>query len=492
MKVYAPIVLSLVVSLLVASVPAEAAKPTMVRCEATLVSAEGARTTLSGWGAEEVGARAAALAATRIVADQDLVAQLGVGMLLQDAERGAVAEARLLATDAASPLRVPGFSLEEGACETVPAPKSKTGYRAAWGDGEAVGRGEPAVAVEAARRRACLAPYVAAFTEAMAASGQAAIEDKVEILGTGADRAVEALRRCYAEGVPTLEADPEGSARIASGTWRCDAVEPGREGMGPVAVGWGRTAERAGEDALRRAAHARTVRGLGMALEGAATASPEMVQSVIAAGLSEVADLVSFSDAVDLAYLVCGEVAADATPSWMPVSPERLAHCSEDVAAFPMTPATGGADSATHEALCQERVWGVLAEVQEAVRKTEPPMRSMVMANGWSILDLCEASCLARTTTGDGFAYQPVLGTLDRTSKEAMIASIEEAIRAKDIDGLSAVMTGMHLARMRRVFLRDPDRFWEGSEEMLAPGVLEEMLTWMEYEGALFPLPGGS
>ncbi|MBW2258690.1 MAG: hypothetical protein JRI25_29455 [Deltaproteobacteria bacterium] len=214
-----------------------------------------------------------------------------------------------------------------------------------------------------------------------------------------------------------------------------------------------------------------------MALEGAATASPEMVQSVIAAGLSEVADLVSFSDAVDLAYLVCGEVAADATPSWMPVSPERLAHCSEDVAAFPMTPATGGADSATHEALCQERVWGVLAEVQEAVRKTEPPMRSMVMANGWSILDLCEASCLARTTTGEGFGYQPVLGTLDRTSKEAMIASIEEAIRAKDIDGLSAVMTGMHLARMRRVFLRDPDRFWEGSEEMLAPGVLEEMLT---------------
>jgi len=489
-------------TLLGAALPATAdpAAPALVRCDQTLTTVDGTELPYSSWGASEGAAREQAGRVARLLALLHFDPDLLNGMMFGETERAA---ARLTALREATPtaeLRVPGYALTAGACTPVPLPEAPAGsdWTATWtAPGESTARPstwhDPATAVEASRRRTCVAAYEQAYMAMFEAVAHVELEQKASFSDEGIVGVLQTLADCYAGTAPALVAAEVPAGAAAPGLHECSYWAPGGEALVPVAVGWGAPLDVAAEMAQQEAAYAIHERGLAMGFEAVARASAEQKMSLLAAGITDAMRMTASTEAIGRSHLRCRslEIPATGTLRWTPGDPRTAAECGLDQPPPPEIAydQPGGLAPAQH-ALCAGRLLTSVGMVQEAVRNAAPEQVDPLTAAGWGIVHRCEASCLADTRPdGATGTPVPVPGLPDRSTAEAAADLLDRAVEQRDLDLLMLLCPMMDDPRLRDQVAGDADGFWNELTTAREKGQFQQMLVWKDVDGVWTLVP---
>jgi hypothetical protein len=214
---------------------------TLVRCTATARHRQGELSAQAFAADFEAGKVAAAEQAW-------LEAELHQASTLWGAQAAGGAEweaelARWGSVDASDPPRIPGVQVRSGACERIELPRHAGAWKATWGK-VTVTADQPWTALEAARRRACVAPWEEGLGDPVAAR-----DELIRCLGAEAS-------------VPAVSRESLAGPTQAAPAFICATPEGD--------LGGGTSLYQAREDALRARVEAETRAALAASLKGQA------------------------------------------------------------------------------------------------------------------------------------------------------------------------------------------------------------------------------
>lgn len=465
---------ALALALLFAGVHAEAAPARVERCEVRLHLEAGA-VDLAGHGATPEAAWRSAERVAASVAAIAAHAEL-LGGLVTDPERALARYLDRLDVLGSDLGPAPGYRVERGTCARLRLPRNPEGHAwsVAWRDGDtAILRDDPAVATEAARRRACFGAFQ---REAHAAFAHLESDAPWRDVVTPLRDARDALLRCVAAPTPTPRPavaplpDPE-----ASGVWACH--RPRRhEGAWTLSPGFGATVEEAREAALMRDALVVTRRATGAAM--ARLLGPPDPE-----GLREVVDplrtLVVGSDVAEQNLLLCA-VAPPAPLDFAWTPPES---CGPGEAPISLQASAPALERLAGERCDQVLHGGVAAT---AARLVGARRRDGVLAlQGLGTALQCAASCSTDLRTR-GWTPVPAVrpGDVDRTTADRAAAALETALALRDLPSFGAVTGGVMLHPLYvRAERDDPESFWGSLLEVVREGRLSEIARWEHVAG---------
>jgi hypothetical protein len=340
---------------------------------------------------------------------------------------------------------VAGATWTPGRCTDLSLPRGHA-WTATWG-AEAITRSDPAAAVEAARRRACVGGYIAGAHQAFAAIGNAAPEVKATLLRGALDEGQQGLERCVA-GKPAFAAaaePPPPAPRFRAYTCR---VAFGADDAG--GQGWGTTLDEAAEAALRADVR-QAAWSLAAAVRKIGSADPAQMAIVLSRAASDWLAPVP-GDRTERASLTCaGLGAAEGRVTWQPTEPCPVSALRD---------AEGKWDEAAAR-LCDP----VLAEV--APPKAEGPADRLALAR-WGGAAACARQCVTRAAPVPAGIPVLVPGVPDRSTREAARAVAEAAVRDRDLELATLVFPTLTDQRFQARLMADPDAGWAAIAALLA------------------------
>ncbi|MEZ4321440.1 MAG: hypothetical protein R3F61_28470 [Myxococcota bacterium] len=447
-------------------------------CSATLSSSTGSSTTVSGFGLTEDDARRAARQSARLLADQRLVIEAGLAWTTEDATY-TDRLASWVATEGTRRFAAPGWTFTIGEC-SAKAFEPADAWSARWASGsELVTRTNPADALEAARRRACFTVYQVSFMQTL----KKLDDPSVDPLGTltAWEGAWTQLSQCFAQAAPpaapTAPLGPD-----SAGPARCAAI--GADGTS-VAMGFGTTAERAAEDALRQSVIARSRSIVGQMGRARVVDAPTERSANLRALLGQMATFTGASDVVDRARLACSEVTPDKVV-WRPEG-RREQDCNlaswTERPTDPVEPANVGAFL---DQTCTLQVDPTMQIVRFSLRGAEGEKRDTLVGSAYRVGADCEAACYADAKWGTAPKPFTLAGVADRTDKRKVVASLEEAATSGGpLKGLELLPTQQDPAALGALF---SGQTWEKlkAEFKTLPNAADR---WKQLEGHWILLP---
>lgn len=445
---------------LLAAGPAHAAK--LVRCEASLERSVGA-VAVPGWGADEGTAKAAARRAAWNLAWADRWPLIAAGVVAgpEEALRREAALAERL--DAATDWTVPGYAVRDGACTTTTVTADKgVAFAARWErEDRTVVRDDPAVAVEAARRRQCWGAWSHRMVKA-AELARVAEGERFAATFPAARAATDGLIRCATRGEPVVESatgDVEGLA--TAGPVQC--ARPRKVGSAwTAAPAWGPELESAREAALQLDLGNQLRRAERGLVAIAARAEPaDRAARVEALAMDLLAGVVVATDVAEQALTICRSAApVSAKAAWVPP-----ATC----AGWP----SGGWPATTPIGLEAQREQQCAAGFRKA------------LATGWEAALACDVACRSEVVV-DGWSSDPVWrpGESPRVTAEQAEKLLAAAVGGEDFDLLGQVTGGLVFeARFAAAFKAGPSAFWESIRQAQRTGSWGELAFWEQVAG---------
>lgn len=460
-------------ALLLVYPPADAAE--IARCEVVLDLPVG-RVEVPGFGRTDTDARIHARRAAAALAAWHAHAELVAGHLV-DPEAARTRHLQLLETLDLKPVAAaPGYAASDGGCSRVglPPPRDGDAWSASWAGGPPVVRADPAIAVEAARRRVCFGSFQAALHGALTRAESGAGGGWRTIVTASAD-ARDRLIRCATEAAPHIlpahtPAPHHTGAR--DDLFQCDRLR--REGTGwTTTPGFGHALEDAREAALMRDV-------LTVAQRAAGDALAARDASAVKDALEPVRTMVVGSDPAEQASLVCvGGPRAQARFAWHPAP-----GCGTGEEARSFLPS-----SDLLEELAGSRCWSVssVGTVRTLGSRTGDRAQDLPrVATGLSSALSCAASC-ARDLVLEGWRASPTrhADEVDRTSLDAARTAFDRAVSTRDFEAFAVLSGGVlfHPA-FATVAERRPDAFWGSLDAARQSGRLDEVATWEEVGGS--------
>ncbi|MCB9763830.1 MAG: hypothetical protein H6739_28935 [Alphaproteobacteria bacterium] len=486
----------LLLALLLNSPPADSARAAvnLARCEAALTTPAGTWT-LQAWGPSEARARDALEDDAALLAELQRGGSLWADLFPLGEPEGVYAAMAMSPTPSA-PLYVHAASLGEAACG--PDDRSlrpKRSWQATWsaGEPETVVRVHPAHALEAARRRACLTPFrtrvlSAAFEMVMTPHDQHRAR-----LTAAWTEASASLMDCWTASEAELIQSKRTAPPEEPGLYTCDALSPTPTGRPePLGQGWGETSEQAAEQALRTGALSRYRASLGWGLYVHRNASDEQRASLTFKGLeAALLGLVRPTDALDRAALSCRHAPPGATSpmTWTPARPDQVRACGIKKGPEPASPASAAELPDAVDHTCgwwTDKMFTQLHEilVPDVIDSDGDNERLVVMHLETAYA--CSASCRSQATLDVGWTPAPLAGLPDRSSPEALMTLIDEAIAARDGERLLMAVRDPHLADRA---LSGGDAFWARVAEQHAAGTLREEMEVVAHHGLFMAMP---
>jgi hypothetical protein len=442
----------------------------------TVITPENDRIPLTAWGSTEPQAR---LQTQRIAR---LAAGLHWEKTLLDAVTGTTPEelapvvASIDSLNASDTLGIAGYRIEPGACAQDRLAGESDAWRATWpaGEPESHVRQSPSAALEAARRRSCLAPYQSAVGATLDELAESPVEDRAMIRGMGIELARSNVLACLSRSDPRLAPAPEASNPISQDSrWLECTAKSWKSAALPAGVAWGRDLAEVAEAALtehvvqaRRASTAQAARAW-------ARAWPELRDTEVRAALDMVIDLIAPTPGVSYSTVTCRALSGARSLDWSP-GRTPLAHgdsCKpmEQIRVEPVTVNGPDAAGASRTALCQSRTWHNLAVYREVRGELSEAMVPVMALGTWGDLAGCDALC--EGTVRVGFQSQESLGVWpggpDRSTPEAAKASLESAISARDLGALLQCVTPELRGGLMVTWRREGALFWRVVPELL-------------------------
>jgi len=460
----------------------------MQRCAADVSGPGDVEFTVHGWGADEAVARAQALRWARIVAGERFTQDVWAWAFWDDPADHERARSRLAAALPDDPLAVPGVQVEQGPCKAVSPGSAASAWTARWPAGDAVDvtRADPTVAVETARRRACMGAYDATRRAMYEAVAHASAEDKAHIWWEAVGSALDELESCVGRSDPGLSAaQPVELAEESFELVQCRASTT--VSVGTIAgTGWAVDVERAGEEALTEFLYSRQRRCLSHGLEASARASAESRQLYLAMAYSETLRGPGNGDLQEAGLLACEGFPAPPVPAlaWTPDEPWPLETCGPNLHLPPVSGLDDPADlGGTLSGMCDERTYADVTLVNEAVANASVETQDTMVAAGWHVVLGCEASCRGESVLeGEGTAI-PLLGMPDRSTQQAAERALWDAVVQHDMDLLLVVVPSFTDDFFQRIAVENPLATWVTLPMLLQHGLDREQIVWREVGG---------
>ncbi|MFW6049761.1 MAG: hypothetical protein ACODAU_01230 [Myxococcota bacterium] len=411
--------------------------PTPTLCRLRLEPPDGEAFTLPAWGPSEAAARHRAVAVAHALVAAEAHARAWPVMFMAvvtdpaaPAPSGDVPQPLRALLDVPAPDAVPSADLQaHGWSGTVEGCDSWTpgeggagrggAWRAHWKDGLAMAvRREPWAAVEAARRKACLALHGRKLQEVFEVLGLAPPSER-ERLFTGALREhVPELRACFAAAPTELsreeapgEGDADGEEAAAGEQVECRA-DLDLRGTRAAAAGWGRTQAWAREAAELGAATAfvhATAGRIGRVLEmagpaeravGVSHAFVDYINGLVALRLPEAARRAQ-GMALDVP---CARhpAAADRRLSWVPEGRDEE-RCASNADRVSVSVPTSGGVGAAADRMCQRLRAARAHRARRAIEGVKAADHRLPVAmQAVAHVSQCEALCRAHAAFDGG------------------------------------------------------------------------------------------
>lgn len=452
---------------------AHAAPVELHSCLASAEGPNGNRFEVQGHGSSEADARRAARQSARLLADQRLLVEVAQAWL---AEGGSERLAQWILPTGTGSFAAPGWAYTPGAC-TVSTVEGDGGWSARWtSTSENVVRAHPADALEAARRRACLTQYQVAFLQTLKSRS----DGGAEVPLTPLDTAWGSLAQCWSQPAPAPAPAPLADT---AGPTRCAALGADADTR---ALGFGPSAERAAEDALRQVVIAESRRVVGDVATAMVVAAPDERQALVSSRMARLAALTGPSDAVDRARLACSAV----TPGPVVWKPTGRLEKDCNPASWMERPkgsiAPDGVGTFLDET-CALQVDSTMTIVRFSLKGADGPKRDELVASGFRVAGTCEADCFAHATWGTAPKPVTLANAPDRTDKKKVVAELTTAMKGDALRGLQLLPTLQDPSALGRLF---DGSLWGALEPQLKtlPTATDR---WKQVEGHWILLPPG-
>ena len=400
------------------------------KCTSTATGPGGAVFEVAGFGGTEPMAQHSAEQSARLLGSQSTLRQAVQAWFGGTPEEQAGVAATLIQGTAI--LAVPGWSLTHGPCE-VTAVEDGASYTATWIVGsEETRRPTPAMAIEAARRRACLPMYQRNLMQVLDEVLRAPdATGKLSQL----DGTFNEFAACWT-GTPPA-ASPHTEPLPTGGPARCSAIDGAGEA---VAIGFGPTPEHAAEQAIRQAVYTRTQRTLSD-LAGTFSEKTETERrAAMEPALRALVGISGASDAVDRARLACATV----TPSmltWWPQGTIAKACNAASWTERPKSVVDAAGAPAFLDGTCHMQVSPTFEIVRFASRDASPDRMSEMLTSAYRVTGMCAAACYATSTWGTAPTAYTLHGAPDRTSQKAVLDSLVPLTNGQSLTGLELLPT---------------------------------------------------
>ncbi len=437
----------------------------LFRCETLLLHADG-QIVVPGWGLDESAGMARATQAAWLLAATHRYPEMLAGRVIEPTRVRKREQAHLQLLDAADPWIVPGYVVQSGTCEatTLPANHGEAWASVWWDADKATLRNNPAIAIEAARRRRCLGRWQHRAVRGAEAASQSSMERYAaahQVSSAGRSALISCMTtQEYAlslAGAPLPAPESGGPVQCArprhiNGTW---VVPPA----------YGNDLEEAREQALQLDAFL-AIRRAEKNFDAAAEQHPAQASAAIHGQALALGGLVVATDLAEQATLTCQAAPSKPVrPSWTPA--ERL-RCDS----WPVGPGkTVAFDGSVLESAREDRCDGAYR-----LAVTQEPWRSALA---------CDVSCRTDITL-HGWSPTAVIrpGEVDRTSQDAAAQALSNALHGHDFHALG-VITGGNLFEpaMASALRRDPEGFWRSIDQSVSSGMWEKTTEWTLVDG---------
>lgn len=467
----------------------------LIRCTVEMTTPDGSTLTIRAWGPDEITAREQAQRVALLTAEIQVMPEAWIGLFFEgsDERKGFAAQLASVPTEpegVAPAFPVPGFSLAEAACSAQELPVSRApsnGWVATWpqGTGETFISPDPAVAVEAARRRSCLTSY----QTGLGAMWEGLIEAPPDEVRT---RYVDGWKGARDDAVACLTADGPGvepapgveQLPASSGGWvECTAREPFPNEHATAARGWSRSTPWAIESALVTLPYAVSRSTFGVTAETVTDAAPEVRAQLVAAQAQRLTRMLVSDAAHESLQIQCLDVPtdADAALGWTSED-EQLALICEPQGGWSVArqPLADGTPTQALQALQMRLVFSYLGVARLAWEAAD--MDPAVAITGRGIVALCEASSLADSQLGgDASTPLPLPGAPDRMTSQAAQAVLDQALAGRNILLLLDTMhPDLRVATAEGFERQGADGFWPAMTQLFPEAIGGGELVWIE------------
>lgn len=410
--------------------PASAAD--LHHCEGTLTRPNGASLTVKGFGDTEDEAKTSTEQAARLLASQAILIG-GIQAWLGGADEQQAAIESTLTNEGSKQLGAPGWKLDLGAC-AVDTITDGASYTATWSEGaEDISRPTPALAMEAARRRACVPTYQRRLLEKI----EPALGDPEQLSTLSElETVLDGIAACWSAEPPTV--NPSDKAiEASSGATRCSAIGPDASA---IALGFGGDPEHAAEHALRQNVLVRTLTAVSALADHSDLPDPSARIEKMAPAIRSLVGLSGSSDTVDRARLACANV----TPSrmtWRAVDKRAKACNAASWLERPKSDVPGDQAAAFVDGTCQLQIAPTFQIVRFAARSADSAKKRSMLSSAYKVSGDCAATCYREVTWGEAPKAVRLAGAPDRSSKRAVTDSLKPLAEGKSLTGLELLPT---------------------------------------------------
>ncbi len=480
-----------------AAVRAEPSQRVLHRCESSLQTPSGERLVVPGWGPSEDLAQAQSRRVARFLAAQDLAVDLIPGLLSETDEGQARLLDRLAHPLGDTQLGVPGYQLDSGACVLVAAGATDQAHSwvAEWsaGEPEPVARGHAAVAIESARRRACLLTYQSSVEGILRDLSRVSAEERDGTATAGMESVFESLTICLTRAQPQLSTGAEDWNPTQEHLTECTASMMRVEGSWMSVQAWSEMPEWAAEVALWELSLVQTGRGLGEAIGAALRATPELRRMGVSAGAARMTRLAARDVELERASLSCVQLAPDQGQelAWRPVDVEISERCGPLSAwsrrQLLMDP--GASWTELRNRSCQQWVQRSLPDGDEIIARAPEGTVETAALGIWEPLIHCEAQCRGDASRTRSPSDRPwvLADQPDAREKRVDQERLRKAIEERDAEQFEICVPAV--ASFGAVMAAQPERFWGDMERLERSGELYEIFSWEQYRGRWYLMP---
>ncbi len=473
-------------------------KAALFQCKAELTTPDGSALQLTAWGPNEGVALEQLLRTGLLTAEIQAMPEAWIGLFFEGApERTSFAEQlESVPTEPAGVapgFPVPGFSLSEGVCaaqELPPTRATHKGWEATWlgGGKQTMSSPDPAIALEATRRRSCMTTYqdtLATMWQELATAPPDQVRTRYVDGWKGARDAAVA---CLTADGPAIEPVSEVETLPAiAGEWaECTAREPFPNEHAVTARGWSDGLPWAIESALQTLPYAISRSTFGLTAEIVTDAAPEQRAQLVAAQAQRLTRMLAPDAAQELLQLQCSDIPADDTAAlmWLPQDVRLAPICEPEggwsVARQPLAGATPGE---ALWALQMHLVYPYLGVSRLAWEASDKDPSLAISGRG--IVALCEASSLgdALLVTDRPTAIR-LPGTPDRSTQQAASAVLDRALTGQNIGLLFGCVRPELREAMADGYAREgAEGFWSTMSELFPEAIGSGELVWAESGG---------
>lgn len=446
------------------------------RCDVQIAGPLGAEQRVAGFGDDEAQARRSALQAARILAQSSLLRR-GIQAWYPGGVEAQAPLGGVLDHKGSKDLAVPGWTLVTAGCEKAET-EAGTSYTATWAVGsEEVRRSNPARAIEASRRRACLPLLQRNLMQIV----DQVIKDETQVGQLASlDGTWNEFATCWTgeapPAAPSTEPFPD-----TSGPARCAAIDGDGE---PVSLGFGGSAEAAAEQALRQGVWLRMQRAVHQLAQVSLEKPAAEQKAAMAAPLRALVGLAGASDAVDRTRLACAAVTPG--PIRWPVQGRRVKACN--AASWTERPRTDvkAVDApAFLDGTCTMQISPTFEIVRFAGRSADPPRKAEMITSAFNVTGDCATACYREAIWGTVGAPVRLHAAPDRSSKAAVIDSLKPLVDGKSLTGLELLPTLQDPGALGALLSGELSAKLK-SEARALPGQAER---WKQVEGNWILLP---